>query len=123
MHGIMDYLLGIVLIGSPWLFGFARGGPETSIPVIVGIVILLLSICTNYEYGLIKKVAMPVHLYMDIIAGILLLISPWIFGFRDYVIIPHVIFGILEIGAGFMTSEQPSFRNAAGSDAANLRTR
>jgi hypothetical protein len=28
-HGIMDYLMGVLLIASPWLFKFSRDGAET----------------------------------------------------------------------------------------------
>ena len=39
VHGVMDYIMGILLIASPWLFIFNRGGMETWIPVILGVVI------------------------------------------------------------------------------------
>ena len=38
----MDYLMGILLIASPWLFGFDRGGAETWVPVILGIGAIIL---------------------------------------------------------------------------------
>ena len=115
IHGVMDYLLGILLIGSPWLLGFANNGPEMWVPVIVGIAILLQSIMTDYELGIVKKIPMSAHLGMDVIAGIILAASPWLFGFSDYITTPHVFFGILEIGAGLMTKVSPSHsRNIAG---------
>ncbi|MEJ7827105.1 MAG: SPW repeat protein [Segetibacter sp.] len=40
-------------------------------------------------------------------SGILLAASPWIFSFADTVYIPHLIFGLLEIGASLMTKTQP----------------
>ena len=30
IHGIVDWLLGALLIALPWLLGSPRGGPETS---------------------------------------------------------------------------------------------
>lgn len=36
VHGMLDYLIGILLIAAPWLFDFDRGGMETWIPVILG---------------------------------------------------------------------------------------
>ncbi len=29
VHGVLDYLVGLLLIGAPWLLGFERGGAET----------------------------------------------------------------------------------------------
>lgn len=108
VHGVLDYLVGILLIASPWLFDFDRGGVETWIPVILGIGALVYSIMTDYELGLIPKLSMRTHLTLDLVSGILLAISPWLFGFADYVYMPHLILGIVEIGASLMTKREPS---------------
>ena len=76
VHGMADYGLGILLILSPYLFGFARGGAAQWIPIIVGVAIIGLSLITDYELSVAKLVPMPVHLAMDGVAGALLLISP-----------------------------------------------
>lgn len=103
VHGILDYLSGLLFMASPWLFGFATGGPAQWVPVAVGATILMTSLMTDYELGVVKVVALPLHLTLDIFSGLFLAASPWIFGFADVVYLPHVIFGLLEIGAGLMT--------------------
>jgi hypothetical protein len=108
VHGVMDYLVGILLIASPWLFDFNRGGMETWIPVILGVGALVYSVLTDYEMGLSRALSMRTHLTMDLISGIFLAASPWIFGFADYVYMPHLIMGILEIGTSLMTKRNPS---------------
>jgi hypothetical protein len=108
VHGVMDYLMGILLIASPWLFDFNRGGMETWIPVILGVGALVYSVMTDYELGLTRTLTMPTHLTLDLISGILLAASPWIFGFADYVYLPHLVLGIVEIGASLMTKREPS---------------
>lgn len=50
-HGMLDYLMGILLLIAPWVFGFAQGGAETWVPVILGAGVLLYSLFTNYEMG------------------------------------------------------------------------
>lgn len=107
-HGIIDYLMGILLIAAPWLFDFARGGAETWIPVALGAGVILYSFLTDYEYGLSRSISMRTHLTLDLISGILLAASPWLFGFSEYVYAPHLIFGILEIGASLITETVPS---------------
>lgn len=102
-HGVIDYLMGIVLITAPWLLDFDRGGSETWVPVILGVGVILYSLFTNYELSISKSISMRTHLTLDIISGIFLAASPWIFGFSEYVYLPHLIFGLLEIGAGVMT--------------------
>jgi hypothetical protein len=108
VHGVMDYLMGILLIASPWLFDFNRGGMETWIPVILGVGALVYSVMTDYELGLTRTLSMPTHLTLDLVSGIFLAASPWIFGFADYVYMPHLVLGIIEIGASLMTKREPS---------------
>ena len=102
-HGILDYLMGALLIAAPWLFDFHRGGAETWIPVILGAGVIIYSLFTDYEYSVSRTISMRSHLNLDLISGIFLAASPWIFGFNEYVYLPHLIFGIAEIGASLMT--------------------
>ena len=108
-HGILDYLMGVLLIAAPWVFDFARGGAETWVPVILGAGMILYSLLTNYEMGAMKTISMRSHLNLDMVSGAFLALSPWIFGFNDFVYLPHLIFGILEIGAALMTQTVPSY--------------
>lgn len=108
IHGILDYLMGALLIAAPWLFGFGAGGAETWVPVILGVGVIAYSIFTDYELGLVKSLSMSTHLGLDIAGGLLLAVSPWLFGFADFVWVPHVVFGLLEVGAGLMTHTEPA---------------
>lgn len=109
VHGVLDYLVGALLIAAPWLFDFNRGGAETWVPVVLGAGVILYSLFTNYEYSVSKSIPMKIHLTLDVISGIFLAASPWIFGFNEFVYLPHLIFGILEIGAGAMTDTNPGY--------------
>jgi hypothetical protein len=105
IHGFLDYLMGVVLIAAPWLFGFADDGPATYIPVALGAGALVYSILTNYESGVVRLIPFRVHLLLDVLSGAFLAISPWLFGFSNKVYLPHLIFGLIEIAAGIMTRE------------------
>lgn len=106
-HGVMDYLMGVLLIAAPWIFDFARGGAETWVPVVLGAGAILYSLMTNYEMGVMKSISMRTHLNLDLLSGVFLAISPWIFGFNDFVYLPHLILGIAEVGAALMTDPVP----------------
>jgi hypothetical protein len=108
IHGYLDYLVGALLIASPWIFDFDRGGAETWVPVILGVSAILYSLVTDYELGASPQISMRTHLMLDLASGVLLALSPWIFGFSDYVWKPHLILGILEIGASLFTKTVPS---------------
>lgn len=106
-HGVWDYVAGLALIAAPWLFGFADDTAATYVPVCIGLAILGLTVMTNFELGLAKIVPLSTHLMLDIGAGALLAASPWLFGFADYVYMPHLVVGITEILIALMTVKVP----------------
>ena len=107
VHGLLDYLVGLLLIASPWIFGFYSLSVATFLPIVLGAAALVYSLFTNYELGLIRILSVPTHLLLDILSGILLAVAPWVFGFDDVVFLPHLIFGTFEISAAFMTKNTP----------------
>jgi hypothetical protein len=107
IHGILDYLVGALLIASPWLFDFADGGAKQWIPIVLGAGAILYSLMTNYELGASKTISMTTHLMLDLVSGIFLAASPWLFGFADEVYLPHLVLGLFEIGASLMTKREP----------------
>src|SRR5215210_6907676 len=122
VHGMMDHLIGGLLILAPWLFNFDRGGAETWVPVILGAGVILYSLFTDYELSLVRSIPMPTHLMLDLGGGILLAVSPWLFGFSDYVWQPHLIVGLLEIGTSLMTRRAPDSGRRTAHHAATGRT-
>jgi hypothetical protein len=100
--------MGALLIAAPWIFDFDRGGAETWVPVILGVAMIGLALMTDYELGASRRISMRTHLMIDLISGALLAVSPWLFGFNDYVWQPHLILGLLEIGAALTTKLHPS---------------
>lgn len=106
-HALLDYAVGILLILAPWLLGFNDGSAAQWVPVANGAVVLVMSLFTNYEGGLFKSISVPVHLTVDVLSGIVLAASPWLFGFADRIFLPHLLVGIFEIGAGLCTRTVP----------------
>jgi hypothetical protein len=113
VHGYLDYIMGALLIAAPWLFDFAEGGAETWVPVVLGAGAIVYSLMTDYELGATNAISMRTHLTLDLMSGALLAASPWLFGFADYIYTPHLVLGIVEIGAALMTKREPA-RGAAG---------
>jgi hypothetical protein len=108
VHGFMDYAVGLLLIASPYLFGFATGGPKQWLPMVLGAGAIGYSLMTRYELGAIRVIPMPVHLGLDVASGVLLAASPWLFGFAGEVFWPHLIIGLVETGTAAMTQTRPS---------------
>jgi hypothetical protein len=101
-------MMGALLIASPWIFGFAEdGGMKMWVPLILGMSVILYSLMTDYELGMSDNISMRTHLTLDLMSGILLAASPWIFGFADVVSTPHLVLGLAEVGAALMTRTHP----------------
>lgn len=99
--------MGIVLIIAPFALGFATGGAAMWVPIIVGISVIGYSLITDYEYGAAPNITMRTHLGLDITGGLVLAISPWLFGFAEIVFWPHLILGLAEVVAALMTEKVP----------------
>lgn len=108
MHGVLDYLTGLFLIAMPWLFLFGGNHISTWIPVILGVAIILYSLFTDYEYGIIPEITMRGHLVLDALAGIILVVSPWLLNFNDIVYLPHMVVGVVLIILSLITQTVPS---------------
>lgn len=102
-HAVLDYLSGVVLIIAPWVLNFNDSNVGSAVAVVAGVLILIMSVITDYEGGVLRSIPMSMHLNMDIALGILLAVSPWLFGFKNEIYLPHLIIGILTIASGFLT--------------------
>jgi hypothetical protein len=107
----MDYLGVLILFFAPNIFGFSEvGGAPVLIPRILAAVILVQSLMTRYELGLMKVMSMRAHLMNDYLASIFLALSPWLFGFADMsanVWMPHLIAGVSIFLFSLLTEKEP----------------
>ena len=113
VHGVADWLMGALLVVLPWLLGLDRGSAEGLVPLALGAAALVVTFFTDHELGVVRRIPMPMHLWVDALAGALLAASPWLFGFADRVWLPHVVLGLTEIVAAFVTQLQPADRTRA----------
>ena len=110
VHGILDYLGGIVLILAPNIFGFTENDDATWVARIIGIALIVLALLTRYELGVLKVLPMSLHLWIDVLASIFLAASPFLLGFSDEdanVWVPHVVVGLLYLVISLMTETVP----------------
>ncbi|HEX2202702.1 MAG TPA: SPW repeat protein [Longimicrobium sp.] len=114
VHGMLDYAAGALLVALPFVGGFG-GGPQTWVPVGLGVALLLYSALTDYELGLVKRLPVPAHLWLDAVGGVLLAVSPWLFGFDSEVWLPHLLVGLFEVVSAIFTDTIPAYeRRRAG---------
>jgi hypothetical protein len=113
IHGALDYIVGIALILAPTIFGFsAMGGAEVWIPRALGVVLIVYSVFTNYEWGVIKVLDMRYHLVVDFLAALFLAASPFLFGFSGESAshwLPHVAVGLVVILVVLVSQTSPTY--------------
>jgi hypothetical protein len=110
-HAPLDYIVGVALIAAPWIFQFSDTTAATVLSVVLGIGLIAYSLFTNYELGVWKVAPMAVHNLIDIVAGALLAVSPWLFGFagESNASVPLVVVGLAAIFLGLTTKQQGGY--------------
>ena len=72
---VVNLFLAMILFFSPWLFGLAVGAQWQTAST-VGIVIAVLSVAALAAFAVWEE-------WLNLIAGIWLIVSPWLLGFQD----------------------------------------
>jgi hypothetical protein len=72
VHALLDYVISGLIIASPWLFGFSAKPVAPKIAMIAGCAIATYSLFTSYELGLVRMFPFAIHLFFDMLIGILL---------------------------------------------------
>lgn len=76
------------------------------VPLVLGAFILLSELTTTSPLSPVKLVPMNIHIMVDILTGIILAASPWLFNFytlEPNAWLPHLIVGIVIIGYAVLT--------------------
>jgi SPW repeat len=112
-YGVINWLAVVLLLGCPWvsLFGkpafYTVGGAALFLPLLFGWIQFIMAVFSNNKHGFIKQMPMEMHLFLDVIIGSFLFMSPFIFHFSDKVVWPQVILGGLVFIAGVFTKKSP----------------
>jgi hypothetical protein len=72
---VVNLFLGTILFFSPWLFSLSLGTPRQT-AAIAGLLIAVLSIAALTAFAVWEE-------WLNLIAGLSLVASPWLFGFQD----------------------------------------
>ena len=114
LHGIIDYLFAGVLLLLPLVAGIDLGTAGAWVPIVLGLILLGYSVITDQEYSLKRQIDPKLHLWLDAGVGIVLAISPWLFGFDREVWLPHLVLGILLVLVAILSDTIPSYERRQG---------
>ncbi|MCP9488664.1 MAG: SPW repeat protein [Solirubrobacteraceae bacterium MAG38_C4-C5] len=82
LHGVLDYVLGAVLVLAPFVLGFDND-TATVVSVVAGIAELGVASCTAWSRGIVKLIPPPVHGVIDYVFTVALIAAPFVFAFSD----------------------------------------
>ncbi|HVF99279.1 MAG TPA: hypothetical protein VND68_05540 [Chloroflexia bacterium] len=102
VHAVMDYLWGIALMFAPEALGFKKDGAANAYCKARGGSMVLTSLMTRYELGLIKLIPFNMHLLIDFVSALSLgFLGPKLFGFEKNKEATQVtmLFSAIELGA------------------------
>ena len=103
LHGILDYVLGALLIAAPFLFTFSDVGPATALSIVAGVFVLLSAASTDgLRTSLVKVIPLGAHIMLDYLLGALFIAAPFLFGFSDESA-PTALFLVLGVLALLLT--------------------
>ena len=107
VHNVVDYLVGVALALSPFVFGFSDVVAARNVFLVLGIGLVAYSAITNYYYSVAKIIPLGAHMVMDALAGIALILSPALFGYRELItdgqFAWHFVMGIGALGLVALT--------------------
>jgi hypothetical protein len=115
VHAWLDYLTGLFILAAPWIFQMQDSEAGSWVFIMLGSTVLITSLFTNYEGGVVRHIPMSVHLNLDIVLGAVTAASPWIFGFAEEGYVLHLVIGLFSIAAGLATSRKPFIHHPADS--------
>jgi hypothetical protein len=83
VHGVLEYVVGVLFIAAPFLFGFNSSAAPTAAAVVVGLLLLAFTASSALPTGLVSSVTIGVHVTVDLVLAVLLVALPFILGFTD----------------------------------------
>ena|SRR5437879_4138646 len=106
LFGLLNYVVAIFLMTSPWLFGFNHGA-AFFLPLVFGWLQLIMAIFSDNKFGFVKQFPVPMHCFIDVVGGSFLLASPFVYDYSSHVVWPQLILGALVFFMGIFTKKSP----------------
>jgi hypothetical protein len=121
VHNVLDYAAGIFLLFTPAIFGFSEIDTARDLFLGTGLAMLAYSACTKYDLSVFKWISLSAHMSLDVLAGVVVMLAPWLFGYRDVLTgtqeIMHYAIALGLFGLVAFTQPQEEVHEVSGIDA------
>jgi len=112
IHGLIDYLVVVFLLTSPATFGFT--GLLAGFTYALGIIHLLLTVCTDYKPGIFKFIPLTIHSGIELMVGVLLIVIAYtLFSNNPEGKLFYVIFGTVILLTWLLTDYKGTHHHKA----------
>lgn len=83
-HGAIDYVIVAAFLAAPWALSLS--GLPSALCDVLAALHLTLALCTAYPAGVAKAIPFAAHGWIELSAGVIVALSPWIFGFTAAIV-------------------------------------
>jgi hypothetical protein len=115
VHGLLEYLVGALLIAAPFLLDFDTDS-ATAVSIVAGLLVLVVAASSALPTGLIKSIPVQAHVMIDYVVALGLIAAPFVFGFSDdgtstaFFIVLGVVHLLLTIATRFIREPRAAQR-------------
>jgi hypothetical protein len=127
IHNIIDYVAAVALVLAPALFGFSEIEAARNVFLILGAGLFGYSLFTDYTYSVAKVIPIRIHMGLDVTSGVILMVSPWLFGYVNAIsggdLALHFVMGLAVIGLVSFTDRKSSRFGVTGTSSEDRNIR
>lgn len=119
LHGVIEYLAGVLLIVAPFLFGF-ESDAAVALSIIAGVVVIAVAASTEGRGSLIDSIPISIHVLIDFALAAVLIAAPFLFAFSGesaptaFFIVLGVLHLLVTIGTRFRSAHEDGRPDEAG---------
>ena len=111
-NGLIDYTVAFILFLAPWVLSYSDHA-VAPVSRTLGALILLYSLCTKYDLGLIRFIPLQVHLFLDLGMALLLAAAPLHFAIWGTPGMMMVVLGLAMGASALLTRHGQKFTRPA----------
>ena len=111
LHGAIEYVVGVLLIAAPFLFGF-ESDAAVALSIVAGVVVIGVAASTEGAGSLIDSIPISIHVLIDFALAAVLIAAPFLFAFSSessptaFFIVLGVLHLLVTIGTRFQAPRE-----------------
>jgi predicted PurR-regulated permease PerM len=82
VHGVLDYLVGLVLLAGPFVLDFDDDA-ATATSIAAGILLLVLAGASDLPTSFVRSIPRALHAILDYVLAIAIVVAPFVLNFTD----------------------------------------